>query len=443
MSRERETDVMADVVTEETVRVGLLGCGHVGSALVRLIDEHADVIESRAGVRIEVARVAVRNLARERDVPIPAGRFTHDAEDVVADPAVDVVVEVIGGIEPARSLITEALKAGKPVVTANKELLANVGKELFETAEGAGVDLLFEASVAGGIPLIRPLRESLAGDRIRRVIGIVNGTTNYILTRMSEEGSSFHDALAEAQTLGYAERDPTADIEGFDAAAKATIIASIAFGARVVAGDVYREGIAEISNHDITSAHDLGYVVKLLAVAEELDGDLAVRVHPSMIPVHHPLASVRESFNALFIEADAVGELMLYGRGAGGSPTASAVLGDLIDAAKNLTSGGRGATIGALGKRRVRPIDEVESQFYLLMEVADQPGVLAKIADQFGRHRVSIKSMQQRGIGADARLIFVTHRAREADLRATVHALRDVDVVHRVGSVLRVLGDED
>ena len=434
---------MADLVAEETVRVGLLGCGHVGSALVRLIDEHADVIESRAGVRIEITRVAVRNLARERDVPIPAGRFTHDAEGVVADPAVDVVVEVIGGIEPARSLITEALKAGKPVVTANKELLANVGKELFETAEGSGVDLLFEASVAGGIPLIRPLRESLAGDRIRRVIGIVNGTTNYILTRMTEEGASFHDALAEAQTLGYAERDPTADIEGYDAAAKATIIASIAFGARVVAGDVYREGIAEISNHDITSAHDLGYIVKLLAVAEEIDGDLAVRVHPAMIPVHHPLASVRESFNALFIEADAVGELMLYGRGAGGSPTASAVLGDLIDAAKNLTSGGRGATIGALGKRRVRPIDEVESQFYLLMEVADQPGVLAKIADQFGRHRVSIKSMQQRGIGADARLIFVTHRAREADLRATVHALRDVDVVHRVGSVLRVLGDED
>jgi homoserine dehydrogenase len=434
---------MADPVAEETVRVGLLGCGHVGSALVRLINEHADVIEGRAGVRIEVARVAVRNLARERDVPVPHSRFTHDTESVVTDPAVDVVVEVIGGIEPARSLITEALKAGKPVVTANKELLANVGKELFETAEGSGVDLLFEASVAGGIPLIRPLRESLAGDRIRRVIGIVNGTTNYILTRMTEEGSSFHDALAEAQTLGYAERDPTADIEGYDAAAKATIIASIAFGARVVAGDVYREGIAEISDHDITSAHDLGYVVKLLAVAEEVDGDLAVRVHPSMIPVHHPLASVRESFNALFIEADAVGELMLYGRGAGGSPTASAVLGDLIDAAKNLTSGGRGATIGALSRRRVRPIDEVESQFYLLMEVADRPGVLAKIADQFGRHHVSIKSMQQRGIGDDARLIFVTHRAREADLRATVHALRDVDVVHRVGSVLRVLGDED
>jgi homoserine dehydrogenase len=434
---------MADPVREETIRVGLLGCGHVGSALVRLVDEHADVIESRAGVRIEIARVAVRNLARERDVPIPASRFTHDTEGVVTDPEIDVVVEVIGGIEPARTLITEALKGGKPVVTANKELLANVGKELFETAEGSGVDLLFEASVAGGIPLIRPLRESLAGDRIRRVIGIVNGTTNYILTRMTEQGSSFHDALAEAQLLGYAERDPTADIEGYDAAAKATIIASIAFGARVVAGDVYREGISEITAHDITSARDLGYVVKLLVVAEEVDGDLAVRVHPSMIPVHHPLASVRESFNALFIEADAVGELMLYGRGAGGSPTASAVLGDLIDAAKNLTSGGRGATIGALGRRRVRPIDEVKSQFYLLMEVADRPGVLAKIADQFGRHGVSIKSMQQRGIGDDARLIFVTHRAREADLRATVHALRDVEVVHRVGSVVRVLGDED
>ncbi|HKA93588.1 MAG TPA: homoserine dehydrogenase, partial [Acidimicrobiia bacterium] len=230
---------MAHPLRDETVRVGLLGCGHVGSALVRLIDEHADVIEGRAGVRIEVSRVAVRNLARERDVPLPASRFTRDAEEVVADPEIDVVVEVIGGIEPARTLITEALKRGKPVVTANKELLANVGKELFETAEGSGVDLLFEASVAGGIPLIRPLRESLAGDRIRRVIGIVNGTTNYILTRMTEEGSSFHEALAEAQTLGYAERDPTADIEGYDAAAKATIIASIAFGARVVAGDVY------------------------------------------------------------------------------------------------------------------------------------------------------------------------------------------------------------
>jgi homoserine dehydrogenase len=427
---------------EEIVRVGLLGCGNVGSALVRLIDEHADLIESRAGVRIEIGRVAVRNLARERDVPLPSSCFTHDADSVVADVDVDLVVEVMGGIEPARSLITEAIKRGKPVVTANKELLANVGKELYEAAEGAGVDLLFEASVAGGIPLIRPLRESLAGDHIPRVIGIVNGTTNFILTRMSERGSSFHDALAEAQTLGFAERDPTADVEGFDAAAKAAIIATIAFGARVVAGDVYREGIAELPDHDIASAHELGYVVKLLAIAEELDDDVAVRVHPAMVPVNHPLASVRDSFNAVFIEADAVGELMLYGRGAGGNPTASAVLGDLIDAAKNLASGARGATIGALSRRRARPIDEVESQFYLQMEVADRPGVLASIAAAFGKRSVSIKSMQQRGIGADARLIFITHRAREADLRATMHDLRDVDAVHRVGSVLRVMGEE-
>jgi len=433
---------MVDRLRDEAVKVGLLGCGHVGAPLARLIDDNADVIEARAGVRIEIVRVAVRNLALERDVPLPASRFTDDAEAVVADPDVDIIVEVIGGIEPARSLVTNALKSGKPVVTANKELLANVGKELLEVAEGAGVDLLFEASVGGGIPLIRPLRESLAGDRIRRVMGIVNGTTNYILTRMTEDGSSFQDALAEAQTLGYAEPDPTADVEGFDAAAKAAIMASIAFGARVVAGYVYREGISEISDDDIASAHELGYVVKLLAVAEELDGDVAVRVHPAMVPLHHPLASVRDSFNALFIEGDAVGELMLYGRGAGGSPSASAVLGDLIDAAKNLVSGGRGATIGTLARRTVRPIDEVESQFYLLIEVADRPGVLAQIATEFGRHQVSIKSMQQKGIGDDARLIFVTHKAREAALRATVHALRDVESVHRVGSVLRVIGDE-
>lgn len=429
-------------MNSRSVKVGLLGCGHVGSALVRLITENGDAIEARTGVHLEVGRVAVRNLARERDVALPASVFTHDAAAVVIDDDIDIVVEVIGGIEPARELIIEALKAGKPVVTANKELLANVGKELFETAEGAGVDLLFEASVAGGIPLIRPLRESLAGDRIRRVMGIVNGTTNYILSNMAESGASFSDALAEAQTLGYAERDPTADVEGFDAAAKGAIIATIAFGARVVAGDVYREGISEISDADIASAGELGYAVKLLAVADETDQGIAVRVHPTMLPTSHPLASVRDSFNALFIEADAVGELMFYGRGAGGMPTASAVLGDVIDAAKNLVSGARGATVGALARKPIRPIDEVESQFYLQLEVADEPGVLARIAEQFGQRGVSIKSMQQMGIGDEARLIFITHLAREADLRATIHALRDVGAVHRVGSVLRVMGDE-
>lgn len=429
-------------MAEGVVRVGLLGCGHVGSALVRQINDHADVIGARAGVRIEVTRIAVRNLALERDVPVPSSVFTHDAHAVVSDPDVDVVVEVMGGIEPARELITAALKSGRPVVTANKELLANHGQELIEAAETAGVDLLFEASVGGGIPLIRPLRESLAGDRIRRVMGIVNGTTNYILTRMAEAGSSFQDALGEAQVLGFAESDPTADIEGFDAAAKAAIMASIAFGARVVAGDVYREGISQLTDDDIASARELGYVVKLLAIAEEAGGEVAVRVHPAMVPSHHPLASVRESFNAIFIEGDAVGELMLYGRGAGGSPTASAVLGDLVDAAKNLVSGGRGATIGTFVRKPIRPIDEVESEFYLLMEVTDEPGVLASIASAFGRHGVSIQSMQQRGIGADARLIFITHRAREADLRATVHEVRELAVVRHIGSVLRVIGGD-
>ena len=429
-------------MTNESVKIGLLGCGHVGSALARLIATNGDEIEARSGVRLEVSRIAVRNLALDRDVPLPASVFTHDGAAVVTDDDVDIVVEVIGGIEPAREHIVEALKAGKPVVTANKELLANFGKELFDTAAGAGVDLLFEASVAGGIPLIRPLRESLAGDRIRRVMGIVNGTTNYILSRMSESGATFNDALGEAQNLGYAERDPTADVEGFDAAAKAAIIATIAFGARVVAGDVYREGISSLTDADIASARELGYEVKLLAVAEESDRGIAVRVHPTMLPVGHPLASVRDSFNALFIEADAVGELMFYGRGAGGMPTASAVLGDVIDAAKNLVSGARGATIGTLARKPIRPIDEVESQFYLQLEVADEPGVLAAIAEEFGARSVSIKSMQQEGIGDGARLIFITHLAREADLRATIHALREVGAVHRVGSVLRVMGDE-
>ena len=428
---------------QERVRVGILGCGNVGSALVRLIHDHADVIEARSGVPLEVARVAVRDLTKDRGLPLPANCFTDDAESVVGDPDVDIVVVVFGGIEPAGSLIVDALLAGNPVVTANMELLGTHGRALFATAEGAGVDFLFEASVAGGIPLMRPLRESLAGDRIRRVMGIVNGTTNFILTRMSDGGQGFDDALAEAQELGFAESDPTADVEGFDAAAKCAIIASIAFGARVTAADVHREGITELTLDDIASARDLGYVVKLLAVAEELDGDVAVRVHPAMVPERHPLAAVRDSFNAVFIEGDAVGELMLYGRGAGGGPTASAVLGDLVDAAKNLVEGRKGATVGVLAAKPIRPIDEVSSQFYLLIEVADRPGVLAAIATEFGRQGVSIRSMNQRGIGEDARLIFVTHKAREADVRNTVDALQNVESVHRVGSVLRVMGEEE
>ena len=431
---------MSGAGDKKVIRVGILGFGNVGGALVGLIAENGETIATRAGVALRVDRVAVRNVSKDRPVALAEGVLTADAAAVVADPDIDVIVEVIGGIEPARSLILAALAQGKPVITANKELLANVGTELFEAAERAGVDLLFEASVAGGIPLIRPLRESLAGEKIRRVTGIVNGTTNFILTRMSEEKSSFADALAEAQSLGYAERDPTADVEGFDAAAKAAILASIAFGAKVVAGDVYREGIAQITAADIAAAADLGYVVKLLAVAEDLDGSIAVRVHPAMIPSHHPLASVRGSFNAVFVEGAAVGELMLYGRGAGGGPTAVAVLGDLVDAAKNLRSGARGATFGMLERIPIHPIDEVESQFYVTVDVADRPGVLAAIAGVFGKFDVSIQSMQQQGRGDEAHLIFVTHLAREADLRATMHEVGELEHVEQVGSVLRVVG---
>ncbi len=429
-------------MSSDVVRVGVLGCGNVGAALVRLLSDHADEIESRAGVRVETARVAVHNLARDRGVDLGADVLTNDAQSVVDDPEIDIVVEVIGGLEPARTLIVSALRSGKPVVTANKELLANVGRELFEVAADAEVDLLFEASVAAGIPLIRPLRESLAGDRIRRVMGIVNGTTNYILTKMSEEGADYADALAEAQSLGYAERDPTADVEGYDAGAKAAIIASIAFDADVVAGDVYHEGISGLTAADIDSAAELGYVVKLLAIAERIDGAVAVRVHPAMVPKTHPLAAVRESFNAVFVEAEAAGDLMFYGRGAGGPPTASAVLGDLVDAVKNLRAGSAGATVGPLVKQPMRPIDEVASQFYVSLDVRDEPGVLAEIAGSFGRHGVSILSMHQEGRGSTARLIFVTHTAPEAALRATLAEARDLDSIIDIGTVLRVIGTD-
>ncbi len=425
------------------VRVGVLGCGNVGAALVRLVAERAGAIEARTGLRLEIAAVAVRNLSRERDVQLPEGVLTRDSAAVVVDPDIDVVVEVIGGIEPARELILGALAAGKPVVSANKELLANVGAEVFAAAAAANRDLLFEAAVAGGIPIIRVLRESLRGEPIRRIMGIVNGTTNYILTKMSEEGADYAVALAEAQRLGYAERDPTADVEGFDAAAKAAIMAAIAFGSRVVAGDVYHEGISGITPDDIAVARRLGYVVKLLAICERVedanDFSVAVRVHPTMVPNHHPLATVRDSYNAVFVEGGAVGNLMFYGRGAGGRPTASAVLGDLIDAAVNLRQGTHGP-MGTFARARVRPIDETTAEYYLPLEVVDRPGVLHAVTGAFAKHDVSIRSMEQEGHADDAQLVFITHEAREADVQATLRDLRDLEVVKRVGGLLRVVG---
>jgi homoserine dehydrogenase len=437
---------MTEQATDRTVTIGVLGCGNVGAALVGLVEARGDEIANRTGLRLRVGRIAVRSLSKERDVDVPAELLTTDAASVVTDPAIDLVIEVIGGIEPARTLVATALAGGKPVVTANKELLANVGPELFAAAEAGGVDLLFEAAVAGGIPIIRPLRESLVGEDVSRVMGIVNGTTNYILTKMTEEGWTYQAALAEAQSLGYAERDPTADVEGYDAGAKGAIIATIAFGDAVVAGDVSHEGIARITPADIAHARALGYQIKLLAIAERFDdGTVAVRVHPAMVPDHHPLASVRDSFNAVFVQGAAVGDLMFFGRGAGGSPTASAVLGDVVDAAANLAKGTH-ASIGTLGAARIRPIDDLSSPFYINLDVTDRPGVLAAVAGVFGAHDVSIRSMEQESADEDddiesgaARLIFITHSAREADVRATLHDLRGLDAVRSVGSVLRVI----
>jgi homoserine dehydrogenase len=438
-----------------TLRVGLLGCGNVGAAVARMLHEHADDIARRAGLHIKVARIAVRDPSKGRDVPVAPERFTDDALSVAGDPDIDVVVELIGGIEPARGLILRAFACGKSVVTANKELLAHHSRALFQAAAAAGVDVLYEASVGGGIPLIRPLRESLAGDRIVRFMGIVNGTTNYILTRMTEDGLSMGEALAEAQALGFAESDPTADVDGFDAAAKAAILAMIAFDVPVVAEDVYREGIGGVTAEDIGFARRLGYVVKLLAIGESQDGRVAVRVHPAMIPSAHPLAAVRESFNAVFVEGEKVGSLMLYGLGAGGDPTAASVVGDLIEIARTRVAGGGPSAAGHLqqlvslpdesgaGRERwIRPIEELSAQYYVLMHVADRPGVLAAIAGAFAQHDVSIKSVWQEGHGEEAQLVLITHRAGERSLRACVAELKGIESVGSVSSVLRVEAGE-
>ncbi len=427
-------------MTQRPLTVGLLGCGIVGSGVVRLLIDHADEIAARVGAPVRVGPVAVRTLSRERDVAVE--HLTDDPADVVENPDVDVVVEVMGGIEPARTLISTALSRGVSVVTANKELVATLGTELFALADEKGARLEYEAAVAGGIPIIKPLRESLAGDRVERVLGILNGTTNYILTRMSEKGMAFGDALGEAQQLGYAERDPTADVEGYDAAAKAAILASIAFDAEVVAGDVAREGITRVTAVDIAHAQRMGYAIKLLAIAEEVAGQIGVRVHPALIPQAHPLASVRESFNAVFVEARASGHLMFYGRGAGSMPTASAVVGDIVTATRALRAGEHPSNGRSAVRKPIQPFDDVVVQYYVLLDVADEAGVLAAVARTFGDHDVSIKSVWQEGVGDHAQLLLITHSAREGALQATLSALRGLPSVRDVASVMRVEGGE-
>jgi homoserine dehydrogenase len=421
-----------------------LGCGNVGSALAELLLTRQDDIAARTGIHLELVGIAVADTARTRSVVIPGELFVTDAAALAVREDVDVVVELIGGLHPAQEFMEAALRAGKPVVTANKAVLAVAGAELAELADTRGVDLLYEAAVAGAVPIVRTLRESLAGEQIVRVMGIVNGTTNFILTRMEEEGVDFADALAEAQRLGLAERDPTADVEGHDAAAKAAILAALAFGSDVVDVDVHREGITGIRAVDVAYANRLGYSIKLLAVAELVDGgpELSVRVHPAMVPKEHPLASVRGAFNAVFVEGAVSGELMLYGRGAGGQPTASAVLGDLVDAARNLRAGAP-APAPKRTSITVRPQPELRSAFYLSMDVTEGLGVLAAVAKVFGDHGVSIRAMEQVGWDDEARLIFLTHKAREGDLLGTIDELRLLQAVDRVGGVLRVIGEEE
>jgi len=431
------------------LRLALLGCGSVGSQVVRLLREQADDLTARVGAPIELVGVAVRRPELHRDLgghQVSPELLTTDAAGLVARDDVDLVVEVIGGIEPARSLILTALENGASVVTANKTLLAEDGSTMFAAAEKAERDLYFEAAVAGAIPIIRPLRESLAGDKVRRVLGIVNGTTNFILDRMDTSGTGFAEALEEAQELGYAEADPTADIEGYDAAAKAAILASLAFHTRVTASDVHREGISEVSASDVASAREMGAVVKLLAICELREGPdgpaVAARVHPAMIPRTHPLASVREAYNAVFVESDAAGQLMFYGPGAGGSPTASAVLGDLVTVARNRLADVRGAGESAYAELDVLPMGQTMTRYHVAIDVDDRTGVLAAVAQTFAQHDVSIQTVRQEGHGDDAQLVVVSHRATDEALAATVAVLRTKDFVRDVSSVMRVEGED-
>lgn len=418
----------------------------MGAALVKIILEDQSLIESQTGEVLEIAAISVRDLSIERPGWVPRNLLTLDPFSIVTDPSIDIIVEVMGGYDPAKALIEEALRSKKSVVTANKTLLSDFGEELSELARSQGRDIFFEAAVAGGIPLIRSLKVSLAAERVRRVTGIVNGTTNYILTRMSEDAASYQDALKSAQELGYAEADPTADVGGVDASAKAAILASIAFGRKVQFSDVYREGITSVTLDDFAFAKRHGYTLKLLAICEWIDGkegeegSVSVRVHPAMVALTHPLSAVRDAFNAVFVEGDSVGELMFYGRGAGGLPTASAVLGDIIDAAHNLRYGSTERHV-VRPTAQILPFEELDYQFYIAIDVSDRPGVLAQVATVFGGNGVSIMSMEQVGLGQEARLIFITHQAKERAVQKTLAEVRELGAVKRLVGFIRVLGN--
>ena len=420
--------------------IGMLGCGVVGSQVARLLTEDSGDFAARSGARLSLKRIAVRDLSAKRE-HVKSELLTADSNSVVDDPTIDIVIEVMGGIEPARTLILKAITNGKSIITANKALLAKHGAELFEAADKKGVDLYYEAAVGGAIPILRPLRESIVGDHVHRIMGIVNGTTNYILTKMDEEGSDFGVALKEAQELGFAEADPTADVEGHDAAAKAAILAGLAFHTRVTSDQVSAEGITKITSRDVAVAHDINHVIKLLAIAELTErGEVSVRVQPTLLPRQHPLAAVRNAFNAIFVEAESAGELMFYGRGAGGAPTASAILGDLIAIARNMTSGGAGHGESDYAELKFADPGSVNTRYLIRLDVNDRPGVLASVAQIFATNKVSIETVRQSGRGNSAELIVMTHSANEGSLSKTVAELAKSDVVKSVESVLRVEG---
>ncbi len=437
---------------EKPIGVAVLGLGNVGSQVVRIIEDSADDLTARIGAPLVLRGVGVRRVDDDRGVPIEL--LTNDIDELVSRDDVDVVVEVMGPVEPARKAILTALEKGKSVVTANKALMAQSTGELAQAAEHAHVDLYFEAAVAGAIPVIRPLTQSLAGDTVLRVAGIVNGTTNYILSEMDSTGADYADALADASALGYAEADPTADVEGYDAAAKAAILASIAFHTRVTADDVYREGITKVTPADFKAARALGCTIKLLSICERLTNDegqqrISARVYPALVPLTHPLAAVNGAFNAVVVEAEAAGRLMFYGQGAGGAPTASAVMGDLVMAARNRVQGGRGPRESKYAKLPISPIGFIPTRYYVSMNVADRPGVLSAVAAEFGKREVSIAEVRQEGVVDEggqrcgARIVVVTHEATDAALSETVAALADLDVVQDVTSVLRLEGTSE
>ncbi len=428
-----------------TVNLGLIGLGVVGSGTVALLQRNRREIERRAGCKLRIIRVAVRDRQKPRTVKLDPSLLTTEAEQVVADPNVHVVVEVAGGVEPARSLLLKAIGTGKSVVTCNKELLAKHGSELLDAARAASVDVNFEGAVGGGIPIIQPLKQQLVGNRIRRVIGIVNGTTNFILTKMTREGREFADVLAEAQALGYAEADPTADVDGYDAAYKLAILAAIAFGHRVDHRQVLREGIRGVAAADIEHARELGYTIKLLAIAaEDRAGFMELRVAPAFVRNEHPLAAVSDAFNAIFVEGDAVGPLMFFGRGAGAEATASAVVGDIVEIARNLKCGGTGRVPCLCDDdAKVKRFDDYEARWYLRMTVADKPGVIAAIATILGRQQVSIASVMQKGARRKlAEIVWITHTIKQAQMDASLKAIRKLPAVKQVNSVIRVAEDE-